>query len=57
MHVLMKLAGGAVRIERDLSLDESMNQVQTYTEGLERSTGHRIYRLMPAGIADRTRSL
>ena len=26
MHVLMKLAGGAVRIERDLSLDESTSR-------------------------------
>jgi Zn-dependent protease with chaperone function len=46
MRVLMKLAGGAGRLESQLSLDEFMNQVHAYTDGLERSTGDRIYRLM-----------
>jgi hypothetical protein len=47
MRVLMKLAGGAGRIESELSLDEFMNRVQAYTEGLERS--HRPSHLPPDG--------
>jgi Zn-dependent protease with chaperone function len=45
MRMLMKLAGGSGRMESQLSVDEFMNQVHAYTEGLDQSIPDRFFRL------------
>jgi Zn-dependent protease with chaperone function len=46
MRMLMKMAGGSGRLESQLSIDEFMNQVRAYNEGLDKSATDRIYRML-----------
>jgi Zn-dependent protease with chaperone function len=46
LSTLMKLAGGGSRFDHHLNLEAFLDQAETYTEGLDRSTSDRVYRFL-----------
>lgn len=46
INMLMKLAGGTIRMGHQLDTEEFLAQVRSYTEGLDSSSGDRFYRFV-----------